>query len=227
MCKKMTFHWRKERSHWLNRDGESGEAFFPLREIWDGTRFAELSWFWDPRKSWPLPIFCKLCNQIISVSIIQYSPSDDNIFSVTCRKCGTKQQCELKTACGDPRNMAFIGHWDGWQPGFGAPGKHSCGNNRLFVSYLCRRLLSQGTIPNNSAFSVKMDGRCAKFSLGKSTFLSYLPLVLLNPFKSNLILLSNAAKKLNITKRSAKRFNNFADSCNTWPIFFVNQFCYI
>ena len=56
-------------------------------------------------------------------------------------------------------------------------GKHSCGNNRLFVSYLCRRLLSQGTIPNNSAFSVKMDGRCAKFSLGKSTFLSYLPLV--------------------------------------------------
>ena len=216
----MTFHWRKGRSHWLNRDGESGEAFFPLREIWDGTRFAELSWFWDPRKSWPLPIFCKFCNQIISVSIIQNSPSDDNIFSVTCRKCGTKQQCELKTACGDPRNMAFIGHWDG--SGNLALKLHA--NIAVVITDYLFHTYADGFFPRvpyliTQHFQLKWMGDVQNFLLGNQHFYDISLLFPLNPFKSNLILLSNAAKKLNITKRSAKRFNNFADSCNTWPIF--------
>ena len=43
-CERMATHWlQKER--WLN-----GSASHPLIEIWDGTRFAEVSWFWDPSK---------------------------------------------------------------------------------------------------------------------------------------------------------------------------------
>ena len=33
-------HWR-DRGHWLNRP----EGWMPRKEIWDGKRFAELSWF--------------------------------------------------------------------------------------------------------------------------------------------------------------------------------------
>jgi len=28
---------------------------------------------------------------------------------------------------GDPRNIGLIGHWDGWQPGFGHVSSHSSG----------------------------------------------------------------------------------------------------
>ncbi len=41
MCHKMTAHWR-ERSHWMNRDPLSPKL---RREVWDGDRFEELSWF--------------------------------------------------------------------------------------------------------------------------------------------------------------------------------------
>ena len=34
-------------------------------------------------------------------------------------------------ACGDPRNIALIGHWDGWQP-FGYSGSQSCGKYYFF-----------------------------------------------------------------------------------------------
>ena len=29
-------------------------------EIWDGKRFADLSWFWDPDQKWLLPTRCVL-----------------------------------------------------------------------------------------------------------------------------------------------------------------------
>ena len=44
MCKKMTYHWRVEKDHWF----QSVSPFFPVKEVWDGTRFNELSTFWDP-----------------------------------------------------------------------------------------------------------------------------------------------------------------------------------
>ncbi len=44
MCHKMTAHWR-ERNHWLHSALTAPKL---KTEIWDGDRFAELSWFWDP-----------------------------------------------------------------------------------------------------------------------------------------------------------------------------------
>lgn len=41
-----------------------------LIEIWDGKRFAEISWFWDPNKRWLLPVCCGFCSQIVSAEEI-------------------------------------------------------------------------------------------------------------------------------------------------------------
>ena len=43
---------------------------------------------------------------------------------------GTEHQ--PKFAWGEPRNIALIGHWDGWQP-FGSPGQHSCGECKAVI----------------------------------------------------------------------------------------------
>ena len=39
----------------------------PRKEIWDGKRFAELSWFWDPEEVWLLPVRCPHCHSVTSV----------------------------------------------------------------------------------------------------------------------------------------------------------------
>eukprot|EP00731_Ephydatia_muelleri_P035237 Em0107g9a len=67
-------------------------------EIWDGDRFKELSWFWNPEARWAILALCPNCK-------FEHKP---------------------KVTSGDPRNIALIGHWDGWQP-FSTSCKHSCG----------------------------------------------------------------------------------------------------
>ena len=42
-CEKMTSHW-EEKEHWLGVEGGHSVK----KEIWDGSRFGELSWFWNP-----------------------------------------------------------------------------------------------------------------------------------------------------------------------------------
>lgn len=122
MCSKMLGHWR-DKEHWITGEG----ANFTLKEVWDGARFNNLSWFWDPEKQWLLPCKCNFCDNILSTDEISNAPADENgVFSLTCEECGTHQQHHLKYARGDPRNIALIGHWDGWTP-FGLPGKHSSG----------------------------------------------------------------------------------------------------
>lgn len=43
MCKKMMAHW-ENKEHWIKDVGPN----FILKEVWDGSRFNELSWLWDP-----------------------------------------------------------------------------------------------------------------------------------------------------------------------------------
>ena len=47
---------------------------------------------------------------------------------ILCPECHHVFQHIPKYARGDPRNIALIGHWDGWQP-FGSTGQHSCGES--------------------------------------------------------------------------------------------------
>ena len=123
MCKKMMAHW-EEKEHWISGVGPN----FTLKEVWDGSRFNELKWFWDPACEWMLPGRCSFCATVISTDEIQSSPhnEEDGTYSVQCEECGTRVQHQLQYVRGEPPNIAFIGHWDGWQP-LGYPGSHSCG----------------------------------------------------------------------------------------------------
>ena len=53
MCEKMLAH-RFNREAWIS--GVSPN--FELSEVWDGSCFNELSWFWNPDKQWVLPYKC-------------------------------------------------------------------------------------------------------------------------------------------------------------------------
>ena len=60
-CQKMTAHWL-EKDHWMYDKG----GYYVRNEIWDGSRFAELAWFWDPSCEWVLPAFCPSCKCVVS-----------------------------------------------------------------------------------------------------------------------------------------------------------------
>jgi len=136
MCSKMLAHW-VNRDDWINRAGSNSV----LKEVWDGMRFSELAWFWNPDAEWMLPCRCKCCGNVISEKEIRASaPERDGVYTVQCEECGTKENYQAQFVRGEPRNIALIGHWDGWQP-FGAPGQHSCGKFlfKLTVCMYCTR----------------------------------------------------------------------------------------
>lgn len=130
MCDKMLGHW-KEKEHWISGIG----ANFTLKELWDGGRFNELSYFWDPQKEWMLPCKCSFCNSIFSADEIRQSPEVNGLFCLLCDECGTRQMHCPKYAHGNPCNLALIGHWDGWSP-FGVRGKNCCGMSDECFSFL-------------------------------------------------------------------------------------------
>lgn len=113
--------------------------------IWDGKRFGELSWFWDAQRRWVIPACCSTCKSVVSSDVIEgaLQPGYDvaNVQGTTvlleCSTCYCKFSHSVTTTTGDPRNIALIGHWDGWQP-FSTSSKHSSGN------IVCHRLFNPG-----------------------------------------------------------------------------------
>lgn len=107
MCRKMTGHWQ-EKEHWLGRE----RGWHIKKEVWDGDRFCELSWFWDPNAVWCLPAKCKTenCKNIFTGKAIESLPATtEGLKEVSCQKCHKKFSHEPKYAKGDPRNLALIG----------------------------------------------------------------------------------------------------------------------
>lgn len=121
MCKKMMGHW-EEKGHWLQGQAPN----FTLKEVWDGSSFNELKWFWNPDSEWMLPVKFQQCGNIISIDEVLASSEVNRKYIITCGECRTRWMHAPVYTKGDPRNIALIGHWDGWQP-FGYPGTHSCG----------------------------------------------------------------------------------------------------
>jgi len=101
------------------------------KEVWDGERFAELAWFWDPHCEWILPTRCPLCSGVISSTIIDGSVGC--ITLIKCPQCHNKFQHCVESANGDPRKIALIGHWDGWLP-FSGSVKHTSGQCSMKTS---------------------------------------------------------------------------------------------
>lgn len=120
MCQRMTAHWR-EKEHWFRRD----EGWHIKKELWDGDRFQNISWFFDPESQWCLPVRCikEGCINIISPETVQsLRELDDGTRKVICDECRHSFSFTPSYANGDPRNIALIGHWDGFQP-FGSSGR--------------------------------------------------------------------------------------------------------
>ena len=137
-CKKMTAHW-EQRSKWMH--GFENEC---VSEIWEGQRFSELSWFWNPQEEWLLPVRCTFCNKVVSADTISGFINEDmnpkNMsMTVECPHCYRQFNHTPQYTTGDPRNIALIGHWDGWQP-FSTSIKHSCGKV-IVLCILCYTLI--------------------------------------------------------------------------------------
>lgn len=107
MCYKLLSHWR-EKEHWLNRN----EGWHVKKELWDGERFAELSWFWDPNNEYCLPVRCQYlgCKNIISAeTVLSADKNEDGYYKVRCDCCHSTFHVQAKYVRGDPRNIAFVG----------------------------------------------------------------------------------------------------------------------
>lgn len=110
----MLGHWL-EKEHWL----ENMESWHLKREIWNGNRWSELQWFWNPKSVWALPTRCVHCNIPISTDHLINSPDCDRQGAfkiVECPVCFENFEHCIKMAKGSPLNLALIGHFDGWQP---------------------------------------------------------------------------------------------------------------
>ena len=129
-CEKMTAHWLQKDRWMYSTECDT------MYEIWDGEWFAELSWFWDPERRWLLPVRCDFCKNVVSADTINSAidraaapaPPPPPEVTIICPHCFTKFQHLPQYTIGDPRNLALLGHWDGWQP-FSTSNKHSCGKN--------------------------------------------------------------------------------------------------
>ena len=121
MCYEMLGHWRNKDS-WMGKPGPT----FPIKEIWDGERFKELQWFWNPQSKWPLPHSCSKCDTKLPLN------TQEETLIIKCNNCSFQEQVNPSFCFGDPRNIAFIGHWDGWQPNVGS-GKAKGSGMYLFL----------------------------------------------------------------------------------------------
>lgn len=113
MCKKMTAHW-EQRDHWLPPDKKEGWGCGLKQEFWDGKRFSELSYFWNPDQEWVLPVRCPQmgCKTIISAHEILKSPRVAGLPEecvIECRGCYHTFNYTIQKTCGDPRNIAYDG----------------------------------------------------------------------------------------------------------------------
>jgi len=126
-------------AHWLDK-----ECWFnkrtpnvPYKEIWHGSRFSELSYFWDSEKDSFLPTCCQNCGNIISLNEIQAQSTNvlapgDRVY-LSCSECLFDFVYIIKTAKGNPLNQAFIFHEDG----FNAFVKKTRGVSAIHISDAC------------------------------------------------------------------------------------------
>ena len=108
-----------------------------MSELWHGSRFIELNYFWDPDKTFLLPHKCDYCLAILSTSEVEsalpaYSPHV--ICSISCLSCKQLNKFIPQYVCGDPRNQAIMIHEDGWASN-STSSKHSMA--AITVTYAC------------------------------------------------------------------------------------------
>ena len=122
-CNRLMAHWT-DRDHWFNKDEDyqhPGES-----ELWHGSRFRSLSWFWNPDEYYVLPDWCPLCHAVISSAVI--TDAFEHKQPITCPECVQNFTAIPRRVAGDPRNQVVLIHEDGWNC-FSV--LHGCCNNNL------------------------------------------------------------------------------------------------
>ena len=132
MCSDMLDHWR-EKDHWFySYEQGQTQGWVIKKEVWDGTRFSQYSWFFDKEMEWLQPVICPHCKDIKQTVVISASEIADcdvlenDTVNIICPNCRNVFNHAPKYANGDPRNIVYIAHWDGFSP-FGTSGGHSTG----------------------------------------------------------------------------------------------------
>lgn len=132
MCRKMLSHWNA-RDKWLGCQSSNPEK----SEFWDGERWLELQWFWDPKSTWTLPALCPHCGlPISSVQLINSPNGKDGNKDVECPNCFEIFEHCIRVTNGSALNLALIGHWDGWQP-FGTSYR-GCGSLEVSIANMTK-----------------------------------------------------------------------------------------
>ena len=73
-CKDLLNHWQSK-DEWFNVDPDDDIS---LIELWHGSRFRELSHFWDSSKETLLPAHCTHCNAVVPADIISSAEKCEN-----------------------------------------------------------------------------------------------------------------------------------------------------
>ena len=140
MCRKMTYHM-KEKDHWPYENSSEDWVSEMKKKVWDGKRFFQLSWFWNPDDSWTLLTFCpdKECRLVLPAAKVEKEPylPGSRLKKLTCPSCHKHFEHEPVKAHGDPRNVAYILHWDGFQS-FSGKENHDCGALEVQIATMCK-----------------------------------------------------------------------------------------
>ena len=143
MCSAMLDHWR-EKDHWFNNYERGQTQGWPIKkELWDGARFSQYSWFFDEEVECLLPTTCPHCKKfkkttvISALKIASIDVLEDNTVNIVCHSCRNVFNHAPKYRNGDPRNIVYIAHWDGFSP-FGTSGGHSTGVIDVKIENMCK-----------------------------------------------------------------------------------------
>lgn len=111
-CEMLMAHWHS-RSEWLNKPIDYEPHSYS--ELWHGSRFRELSYFWDRDQETLLPHKCPTCAAIVPVAEVSnlIDPnSPDGLITTVCKVCADQFSFRPEYMKGDPRNKALIIHFD-------------------------------------------------------------------------------------------------------------------
>ena len=116
MCSAIIDHWR-EKHHWFHTFERGQTKGWPIKkELWDGKRFSQYSWFFDEDIEWLFPTRCPNCKKIKKTTVIPASKIDtqdvleDNTVNIVYPCCRNMFNPSLKYTVGDPRNIVYIAH---------------------------------------------------------------------------------------------------------------------
>ncbi|MCO5583398.1 hypothetical protein L7F22_037309 [Adiantum nelumboides] len=114
--------WR-QKVQWLCEGANNTHG--RIIDFWNGSNFQEVKDFWVPMASYELPAVCSnaACKKIYATFPISKHhealergwDGDKGVYDLTCSECLEDIQCIKKFQRGDPRNVALLLHWDGFQ----------------------------------------------------------------------------------------------------------------